>query len=257
MLRRSGRRRQHVAAARAELPASVASRPHDGHAYIESLLVRAAHSSLRCAPTQVHRLTDPRGLLSHPQPPLAGRGRRAGSRDVRPFPLGSPAIGPKKHDDRLAGRSHQWLPAGLRWPQWYARRITASRIELGSCQESRVLLSCPLSPESHRYRVTRVSRRQTSGNGSQTIPAGDHGAPLSRSSGTADGPTLAKAQPLGEARAFGRSSGTRASCASPSRAAPSQGTGATQRQAGAFGGLPCVCHPCPARRQPWQQIRAL
>ena len=45
----------------------------------------------------------------------------------------------KNDEDRPAGRSHQWLPVGLRWPQCYIRRITASRVERCSCQESRTV----------------------------------------------------------------------------------------------------------------------
>ena len=40
---------------------------------------------------------------------------------------------------QTAGRSHQWLPAGLRWPQWYARRITASRVQDCAYHESRMV----------------------------------------------------------------------------------------------------------------------
>jgi hypothetical protein len=40
--------------------------------------------------------------------------------------------------DRLVGRSPQWLPAGLRRPQWYARRIMASRVQRCTRQESRM-----------------------------------------------------------------------------------------------------------------------
>jgi hypothetical protein len=43
-----------------------------------------------------------------------------------------------KQEDRPAGRSHQWLPAGLRWPQWFIRRISASRVQHCTSQESRM-----------------------------------------------------------------------------------------------------------------------
>jgi len=54
---------------------------------------------------------------------------------------------PGNAEERLAGRSHQWLPARLRWPQWYVRRVSASRTERRSYQESRILLGYPLGPE--------------------------------------------------------------------------------------------------------------
>ena len=53
------------------------------------------------------------------------------------LPTPAPSV-PESAVTGLAGRSHQRLPAGLRWPQWYARRISASRVELCSCQESRM-----------------------------------------------------------------------------------------------------------------------
>jgi len=40
------------------------------------------------------------------------------------------------------GRSPQWLPAGLRWPQWCVRRITASRAMRSTSQESRMGVVC-------------------------------------------------------------------------------------------------------------------
>ena len=46
--------------------------------------------------------------------------------------------GPEKHEDRTAGRSHQWLPAGLRWPQRCIRRISASRVKRRTFRESRM-----------------------------------------------------------------------------------------------------------------------
>ncbi len=51
---------------------------------------------------------------------------------------------PGNHEDRPAGRSHQWLPAGLRWPQLYFRRIMASRVHRSS-QESRIRRTYPQS----------------------------------------------------------------------------------------------------------------
>jgi len=80
----------------------------------------------------------------------------------------------------------------------------------------------PLSPEAHQCRVTRVRWRQTSGNVSETIPAGHPATPRSRSPGTADAATLANARQLGEARAFGGSSGVRATCESLTLTAPPQ-----------------------------------
>jgi hypothetical protein len=48
------------------------------------------------------------------------------------LPRVSRGVGLHKHEDRPAGRSHQWLPAGLRWPQWDVRRISASRARCSS-----------------------------------------------------------------------------------------------------------------------------
>ena len=66
-------------------------------------------------------------------------------------PLGSRVgVGLQKHEDRPAGRSHQWLPAGPQWPQRFVRRITASRLEHRSCQESRIRLLYPKEREVRR-----------------------------------------------------------------------------------------------------------
>jgi hypothetical protein len=68
--------------------------------------------------------------------------------DPAPFPLAPERVDPDKHEHRPTGRSHQWLPAGLRWPQWYVRRIAASRAQRCTCQESPLLLTLPAGRDS-------------------------------------------------------------------------------------------------------------
>ena len=89
---------------------------------------------------------------------------RLGGRDgsLHAVPLSVPqAPGPsersvfRNHEDRPAGRSHQWLPAGPRWPQRCVRRIAASRTERRSYQESRIFVSYP-----SRWQVIPLAGRQ-------------------------------------------------------------------------------------------------
>ena len=58
-------------------------------------------------------------------------------------PLDSASDRSGKREDRPTGRSHQWLPAGLRWPRWCVRRITASPASRCTPQESRMGVDYP------------------------------------------------------------------------------------------------------------------
>jgi hypothetical protein len=60
------------------------------------------------------------------------------------------------------------------------RRITASRLEHGSCQESRIPFRYPLGPESHRSRVTSLRRRKTGGEAGRCRLTGAAGSPVGR-----------------------------------------------------------------------------
>jgi hypothetical protein len=45
--------------------------------------------------------------------------------------------------DSVSSRSHRWLPAGPQWPEWCVRRITASRVQCCTSQESRMVMAYP------------------------------------------------------------------------------------------------------------------